>query len=125
MEKSEREKMEKHVNIIAILWIISGVFGLFIAFTVFGVLFGVSLIPDIGYEVEIILRIVGIWGSLFIAIFSAPQLIGGIGLMKKQEWARILILVVSFLNLFAFPIGTALGIYSIIILVKEETAQLF
>ena len=117
--------MEKHVNIIAILWIISGVFGLFIAFTVFGILIGVSLIPDIGYEVEIILRIVGIWGSLFIAIFSAPQLIGGIGLMKKQEWARILILVVSFLNLFAFPIGTALGIYSIIILVKEEIAQLF
>ena len=119
------EKMENHVNIVAILWIASGIIGLFIAFTVFGVLFGVSLIPDIGYEAEVILRIVGIWGSLFIAIFSAPQLIGGIGLMKKQEWARILILIVSFLNLFAFPVGTALGIYSIIILVKEETAQLF
>ena len=119
------EKMENHVNIIAVLWIISGVFGFFIAFTVFGVLFGMSLIPDIEYEVGIILRIVGIWGFLFVAIFAAPQLIGGIGLMRKQEWARILTLVVSFLNLFAFPLGTVLGIYSIIILVKEETAQLF
>ena len=119
------EKMENHVNIIAVLWIISGVFGLFIAFTVFGVLFGMSLIPDVEYEVGIILRIVGIWGSLFVAVFAAPQLIGGIGLMRRQEWARILTLVVSFLNLFAFPLGTVLGIYSIIILVKEETIQLF
>lgn len=117
--------METHVNVIAILWIISGVFGLFFAFMIFAVLFGVSFIPDIDYEAIVILRILGLWGSIFFAILSAPELIGGIGLMKKQEWGRILILVVSFLNLIFFPFWTILGIYSIIILFKEETARLF
>jgi hypothetical protein len=117
--------MDSHVNIIAVLWIVTGIFGLFLAFTVFGILFGLTFIPDIDYEAVIILRIIGLWGSLFIAILSAPELIAGIGLMKKKEWARILTLIVSFLNLVFFPFWTILGIYSIIILLKEETIQLF
>ena len=48
-----------------------------------------------------------------------------ISLIKRKEWGRIMVLVVSFFNLINFPLGTALGIYSIIILMKEETAKLF
>jgi hypothetical protein len=125
MNDFRKEKMNSHVNIIAVLWIVTGIFGLFLAFTVFGILFGITFIPDIDYEAVIILRIIGLWGSLFIAILSAPELIAGIGLMKKKEWARILTLIVSFLNLVFFPFWTILGIYSIIILLKEETIQLF
>lgn len=117
--------METHVNVIAILWIISGVFGFFIAIGIFLILFGISFIPDMGYEAPVILRIVAISGSLFIAAFSIPELIGGIGLLKKQEWARILVLIVSILNLIWFPFWTALGVYSIVVLFKDETAQLF
>ena len=125
MNDRRNHDMDTHVNIIAVLWIVTGVFGLFIAFAVFGILFGISFIPDIDYEAVIILRIIGFWGSLFIAVMSAPELIAGIGLMKKKEWARILTLIVSFLNLIFFPFWTILGIYSIIILLKEETIQLF
>ena len=117
--------MDTHVNVIAILWIISGIFGLFLAFGILIVFLGVSFIPDMGYEAPVILRIIGIWGSIFIAVLAAPEIIGGIGLMKKKEWGRILTLVVSFLNLIWFPFWTALGVYSIVVLLKDETVQLF
>lgn len=117
--------MENHVNIIGALWIAMGAVGVMFGFVIFGVLFGVSFIPDMGYEAPIILRTVGFGVGAFIIILSAPEIIAGIGLLKRQDWGRILALVVSFFNLLSFPFGTALAIYSIVILLKQETVQLF
>lgn len=117
--------MENHVNIIGALWIAMGAIGVMFGFVIFGVLFGVSFIPDMGYEAPIILRTVGFGVGAFIIILSAPEIIAGIGLLKRQDWGRILALVVSFFNLLSFPFGTALAIYSIVILLKQETVQLF
>jgi len=117
--------MAKHVDLIAILWIALGVFTFFGGFVVFWVLFGISFIPDIGYEAPVILRTVGAGIVIFLLILSIPKIIAGIGLMKRQEWGRILTLIVAFLSILNFPLGTALAIYSFVILIKEETIQLF
>ena len=78
-----------------------------------------------GYEAPIILRTVGIGVAIFLFILSVPKIIAGIGLMKKREWGRILTLIVAFLSILNFPLGTALAIYTFVILVKDETVQLF
>lgn len=117
--------MAKHVDLIAILWIALGVFTFFGGFVVFWVLFGISFVPDIGYEAPVILRTVGAGIVIFLLILSIPKIIAGIGLMKRQEWGRILTLIVAFLSILNFPLGTALAIYSFVILIKEETIQLF
>src|SRR5215469_15813414 len=54
-----------------------------------------------------------------------PSLAGGIGLLRKKTWARILIIFVSLGFLFAFPIGTALGAYGLWALLKRETGPAF
>ena len=117
--------MNKHIDVISILWIVSGSLGILLAFFLFWLLWGITFIPDIGYEASYILRLIATWVSIFLAVFSAPEIIGGIGLLKRKEWGRILVLVVSFFNLINFPLGTALGVYSFIILLKEETVRLF
>jgi hypothetical protein len=117
--------MEKHVNLIGILWIALGALTLFGGFIAFFVLFGISFIPEMGYEAPVILRTVGIGVAIFLFILSVPKIIAGIGLMKKKEWGRILTLIVAFLSLINFPLGTALAIYSFVILIKDETVQLF
>ncbi len=117
--------MEKHVNLISVLWIVYGGLGILWAFIIFGTLMGVSFIPDISEEGIFILRTVGVFTSVIIGIFALPEVIGGIGLLKKKEWARILVLVLCFLNLVAIPLGTALSIYTFIILFKDETIELF
>jgi len=117
--------MEKHVHFIGILWIVFGALSLIGGFITFSILFGISFIPSISYEAHFILRTIGLYTCLVLAIFSIPKLVAGIGLMKKKEWARILTLIISFLCLLNFPLGTALGIYSFVILLKDETIQLF
>jgi hypothetical protein len=119
------DKMEKHVNLIGILWIVLGAFTFFGGFITFFILFGISFIPDIGYEAPVILRAVGIGVAIFLFILSIPKIIAGIGLMKKKEWGRILTLIVAFLSILNFPLGTALAIYTFVILVKDEAVQLF
>ncbi|HRX12744.1 MAG TPA: hypothetical protein P5210_13880, partial [Draconibacterium sp.] len=58
-------------------------------------------------------------------ILSIPGIIAGIGLLKRKEWARILTLILSVLSLVNFPIGTAIGAYSIWAMVQPEVIELF
>lgn len=117
--------MDRHVHLIGILWIVYGIMGLLFAFIVFLVLFGVSFIPDMGTIAPGILRLSAWIASLFFLALALPQILAGIGLMKRKEWGRILALIVSFFHLVSFPLGTALGIYSFVILLKPETITLF
>ncbi len=117
--------MDRHIKLIGILWIVLG--GLSMVFGLLGslLLFGISFIPDMGPEAPFILRTVGTIAVFFFALLGLPKIFAGIGLLKKKEWGRILTLIVSFISLLNIPLGTSLGIYSIVILVKEESVQYF
>lgn len=58
-------------------------------------------------------------------IISVPSLIAGLGLLKLRPWARPLTLVISVIDLFALPVGTALGAYGLWVLLSKQGAQLF
>ena len=68
------------------------------------------------------------FGATFIptalVVSSIPGLIAGVGLIKYRPWARILGIVMSILNLFTFPHGTAIGVYSMIVLFDQEAVRL-
>lgn len=117
--------MEKHIDVIGALWIVWGAIGVIFGLFILGILFGISFIPDMGYEAPVILRTVGLGVGMFFVVLSAPEVIAGIGLLKRQEWGRVLVLVEAFLNLIVLPFGTILGIYSIVILLNDETVRLF
>jgi len=117
--------MEKHINLVGILWITYGALNFIIAFFFFLLFFGISFIPDIEIEASIVLRVLAISTFFILLLFAVPNIIGGIWLMKRKEWARILILIFAFLNILAFPIGTALSIYTLVILFNNEVIQLF
>ena len=117
--------MDKQINIIGIFWIVYGALGIFAGFLLFFLLFGLSFIPDVGYPGTVILRGFGIGAGIFFAFLSLPEIFAGYGVLKGKEWGRILCLVMSFLNLVNIPLGTALGIYSFVILTKEESIALF
>ena len=48
-----------------------------------------------------------------IILFSIPSIIAGIGILNNKKWALTLALVLGCFKLFSFPIGTAIGIYTI------------
>lgn len=116
--------MEKHINVVASLQIGFAILGLFIAglFFTFFHLLG-DFVDD--QEANLVLGIVANVIMVVTVIFSIPGILAGIGLFKRKEWARILTLILSVMNLLSFPIGTAVGVYSIWALVQPENVEEF
>jgi len=117
--------MRDHVKILGILWIVFGSLSLLTAIFIFLLFFGVSFIHGIELEAVGILRLIGIIIGSFLGVLGLPKIIGGIGLLHGREWGRILIIILSFLSLMNVPIGTALGLYSLIVLFNRETIDYF
>ena len=116
--------MEKHITVIGILYIAFSALGILAAIIVFTAVVGGGLISG-DSEAMTITAIVGPTIAFFLILVSAPGIIGGIGLLKRRDWARILVLILGFLNLINIPFGTVLGVYTIWALLKDETVQHF
>lgn len=116
--------MEKHIKLVAILYFVLCFMGLFAAAAIYFIL---NLAGQISgdYDASCILGIVSKAVAAIILISLLPTLIGAWGLLKHKEWARILVLVISVINLVNFPLGTALGSYAIWTLVQPESLALF
>jgi hypothetical protein len=117
--------MKDHVKVIGILWIIYGVFFLGLACLALLFFFGVATIPNVEDVEPGALRIIGILVSSFLGLISLPQIIGGLGLLGYKEWARILMLVISFISLPNVPFGTFLGVYTMVVLFNRESIRMF
>jgi hypothetical protein len=116
--------MEKHIPVVAWLHIALGALGIMAAIFTFAIVAWAGYIT--GEETAMALTAIVAWFiAILISFLSIPGIIGGIFLLKRKEWARILVLIVGFLDLLNIPFGTALGIYTIWVLMKDETIQYF
>lgn len=87
------------------------------------VLFGGAISGD--REAILITGAVGTAIASFLILISLPGMLAGIGLLKMRPWARIVAIVIGVLHILSFPIGTALGIYTLWVLLNAETETLF
>ncbi len=116
--------MQKNINTVAALQIGLSIFNLLIAFLIFTVLKVVGGFLDDSSGSSIVSLIADILAIVFIVI-SLPGIFAGMGLYKRKEWARILTIILSVIELFSFPFGTAIGIFSIWVMIQDETVVAF
>ena len=68
-------------------------------------------------------------GAVFVlvGVFAVPHLLVAWGLLNGAAWARIAGIIVSILSLLhpVIGLGTAIAIYSLIVLFSSETEELF
>ena len=62
---------------------------------------------------------------LIFLCYLVIAIVAGIGLLKGKEWGRITGIIHSALSVFCTPIGTIIGVLSIIYLTKQETKDYF
>ena len=120
--------MKKHITVVGAIHIGFGVLVLFAALIVFVVLIGtgVLVLSIEGDELPLtIMASVAVFVTIILGVLSIPEIIGGIGVLKHKNWARYLVIVIAIFNLFNIPLGTAIGIYSIWVLMQDETENLF
>jgi hypothetical protein len=121
----ETNRMKKHVTVVGAIHIGFGFIGLIGAL---GAFFALNFAKGVVGNDEIpsmVLGFLSISVPLLIGFLSTLGLIGGIGLLSFQSWARYLVIIVAALGCLNIPIGTLKGVYSLWVLLQEDTIKLF
>ncbi len=120
--------MEKHVKILGIIFIISGILGILLALGIMVVVgpFAVSKMAEVNPTFSSFMTGFIVEGAGFLTmIVSLIKGAAGVALLKRMNWGWILALLASVLSLFSFPIGTAIGVYGLWVLFQGEVKEMF
>jgi hypothetical protein len=123
-----RNRVREHIKLLGILWM---------AYSAMYVVGGVGILlisklvivhlgnipngppPELMAWLPTLVSVVG-WMTLAKA---AAGIITGWGLLQHEDWARVLALVMGFLALLSVPVGTALGIYTLWVLLPAQSEE--
>jgi hypothetical protein len=125
---SVRGRVQQHTHLLGILWLAISVFN--VLGGVFLLILGTTLFPHLRELDKVPPDVpVGFLSSLFVTLGilvlgkAALGFIAGWGLMKHDSWARVLALVLAFIALFHIPFGTALGVYTLWVLLPGDSQK--
>ena len=111
-----------HIRLLGILWIAISAWrmlpGLFLTAIFRHGRMG-FLPPEVPGFVHAILPMVGI----LVLGLGVLGLVTGWGLLDRQPWARMLAIVLGCINLLEMPFGTALGIYTLWVLLPARSEE--
>ena len=121
-------RVQEHIRFIGVLWL-----GLSVINAIAGgvlLILGNVLFPHIheiqGTPPDIpagFLSALFCWIGGVILVKAAAGFFAGWGLLQREPWARMLTMVLSFLALLNFPLGTALGVYSLWVLLPARSER--
>ena len=124
MNQLNRNDMQQHVTIVGWLFIIGHAFFIVIGGFVFVLLISIGAIVH-DRETLSIMSIVGTWVGLLLTVLALPGLVAGYGLLKRCMWGRVLGIVVAVFGLINFPIGTAISVYALFVLLQSAATDYF
>ena len=112
--------MNTHVKAVGWLWIANGVLSILMAIIGLTVINWPGVVPSARDSI-----LASIGALCFFLPGVIVYVLAGYGLLNYKSWARILAIILAILNLILFPIGTAIGIYTLVIMFNEEAKALF
>lgn len=117
----------QHVRLLAIFWIVFSALRLLgggarIASARFIQGFGDRWLDGwmVGWPIREILPPMLAFSGAWTVLAAMAGLAAGAGLLERQSWARVLAMVLAFFALFSPPLGTALGIYTLWVLLGTK-----
>lgn len=121
-------RVADHIQLLGILHIvysalicIPGIVAIFIGKLFFGWL--IQFMPQHGGPPPPFVGMLIVFVGWVMLIRGAVGIAAGVGLLQRAHWARILALIMGFISLISFPFGTALGIYTIWVLLSAGADQ--
>lgn len=116
--------MQKHIQLLGIIYIAYHSIGLVFASVVWGILSGIGFMSG-DPQAAGILALVGTFVAGLLLALSVPGIVGGVGILKGWWWSRYLVLVLGVFNLVRVPLGTILGVYTFWVLMQNESIAFF
>lgn len=114
-------RIAQHLHVLAILWIIFSLLRLLPGLAMLA--FSHAHFPFMLFPIPAPMRafltpLLSTLG-LIISGVGIAGVIAGWGLMTRQSWARTLTIVLACISLIHFPLGTALGVYTLCVLAAQ------
>jgi hypothetical protein len=108
-----------HIRLLGILWLAISALRLIPGLFLIAIAGSRIFPPDIPPFVQALLPAIGLCFLLVAGIGIAI----GWGLLARQSWARMLTIVFGAISLIDIPFGTALGIYTLWVLLPAESEE--
>lgn len=123
LQERRRRRVQDHIHLLSIFWFAISAFNSIIGVVLY-IISNTLLAPGGGANAPDFVRPVLSVVAIIILGGAALGFCAGWGLMHREPWARTLTLVLGFLVLFInIPIGTAVGIYTLWVLLPMESEQ--
>ena len=118
--------MRQHLTIVAVLHVLLSAFGLFTGMVVLLSSVAAGALVGVGGSglAGLVAGTVGSIVAIVLIGLALPGLALAWGVHRRREWARPLGLVLGVLHLVNIPFGTAIGIYTIWVMLQPETESL-
>jgi len=119
MDILDKKNFQTHLSVVGWLQIVCGFLGLSLTVMAARILWvgGVTALRTVTVAGAVI-------GAL-VTLLSIPQLVAGIGLLSRTSWSRVMALVLSAIELFIFPFGTLLAMYTAFVLSQQAAVNAF
>lgn len=122
-------RVESHVRILGVLWIVDGFLRLmgvvslwFVGHMVFPVVLGaIGNHFTLGDPISRLVEGGLVFGYALLAAEAALAFFAAWGLLDRQGWGRIVAIIAGILSLWRIPLGTALGIYTLWVLLPASS----
>jgi hypothetical protein len=116
-----KSRIAGHVRLLGILWVAISAIRLIPGLLILAIFSrGFDLLPPhLPHFVYGLLQFVGV----LLVVMGALGLMAGWGLLERRPWARMLALVLGCINLIKVPFGTALGIYTLWVLLPAQSEE--
>jgi len=109
-----------HVRLLGIFWIALSAFRIVPAIVLTAILNASPDFPPGAPEfVHAILEVV----AAFLFVGGAVGILAGVGLLNRASWARMLAIILGCVGLVDMPFGTALGAYTLWVLLPAQSEQ--
>jgi hypothetical protein len=122
-----RGRVQQHSHLLGILWLalsalsaVGGIVLLVLGNTLFAHLHEMGAPPQAptGFLTALFTTL-----GIVVLAKAAVGFFAGWGLLQREPWARILLIVLAFISLFNIPFGTALGVYTLWVLLPGPSQQ--
>lgn len=108
-----------HRTVAASLYLGFGVLGVLAAAILFIAVAGGGLITGDAFVIAVTGTVATVL-ALVLLVFALPGLLGGAAVLRGASWGRPLLLIAAAMSVIFVPVGTILGIYTLIVLASEE-----
>jgi hypothetical protein len=120
---SSNGRVAKHIKLLAILWMVRSALMMLPGLAIWGIFhYGFRYFPT---GVPFFVRDLAQMGGVLLIAGAATGILAGWGLLERHSWARTLAIVLAVLSLLDMPFGTAIGVYTLWVLLPAESEREF